>query len=400
MKVSLIIILLLILIVLLLFIDFKLGKRRHHSKVRQTIFRNRQGHITLFTSGTDLFERMFHDISKAKHHVHIIFYIVKNDEISQRFLKLLKKKASEGVEVRLLLDWVGSLGLDKATKDDLKKNGVKFSFSHIPKFPYLFYSSQERNHRKITVIDGLIGYLGGFNVAKEYIDQDPKLSPWRDYHMRITGEAVSDLQEIYFVDWKEATGEHVQYKEYFLKPDMKGNQQLRFVPTDGAFLEDEYLSLIKSARNSIIIGTPYFIPSSKIQNELVKALNRGISLQIIVPAISDHILVQEASYTYFRELLSLGAYVHQFQNGFFHAKYILIDDVLLDIGTANFDQRSLYLNHEMNCYILDSVSIQTFKKEILDDISNSTALTLEKLQEPNPWRSTKEKLAGIISTFL
>lgn len=400
MSVFLIILLVVIFLVLLLLIDFHLGRKKHLSKVKKTTFQQRLGQLTLFTDGQDLFDDLFQEIQQAKHHVHILFYIVKKDKISKRFLTLLKKKASEGVEVRLLLDWIGSMGISKKTIASLKKSGVKFSFCHIPKPPYFFYTTQERNHRKITVIDGEVGYLGGFNVGKEYINGDPKLSPWRDYHLKITGESVQDIETTYLSDWLEATGEDIKYKEVYIKQGKKGVHLHQLFPTEGAFLEEEFINLVRTAKQSIIIGTPYFIPSDRLMFTLRKAIIDGVSLRIIVPYTADHLLVKEASFPYFRELLSLGAKVYQYQNGFFHAKYILIDDTILDIGTANFDKRSLFLNHEINCFIYDKQLISSMKLAIQEDIQNSTELSLTELNKMNVWRSAKEKLAAALSPFL
>ncbi|WP_019243245.1 MULTISPECIES: cardiolipin synthase [Bacillus] len=381
-------------------IDFHLGRKKHLSLVKSISFPKRKSTITLYTAGEELFDKMFDDIRNACHHIHIEFYIVKNDKISKRFISLLKKKATEGVEVRLLLDWMGSLSFKGKTIKELRNSGVKFAYSHAPKFPFFFYSSQERNHRKITIIDGHIGYLGGFNIGKEYIGADPKLSPWRDYHLRIKGEGVQDLEMVYLTDWQEATGATLNTKQIYIQRDGTGVHSHQIIPTEGAFLEEQFISLIQKATTSIIIGTPYFIPSNRIMNELLKVLKAGITLSIIVPYESDHLLVKEASYTYFRKLLEVGATVYQYQKGFFHAKYILIDEQILDIGTANFDKRSLFLNHEVNCFIYDKNCIQNFKKAIDQDIQNSTILSFRDLSNVSTWIKLKEKMAHLLSSFL
>ena len=400
MKIFTITLLVIFLFVLLLFIDFRLGQKRHTTKVKKVTFPKRSGHLHLFTSGPILLETLFADISHAKHHVHVQFYILKNDKISKQFLALLKKKSEEGIEVRLLLDRIGSFYFKKNQIEKLKASGVKFSFCQSPKFPFLFHSLQERNHRKITIIDGKIGYIGGFNIAKEYINEKLNLSPWRDYHLKVIGEGVQDLQKQFLEDWSKATQEHIQYEEIYVKEGKKGEHQYQLVPTEGAFLEKEFLSLIHTAKHSIFIGTPYFIPSDLILRSLCHVLSKGISLTIIVPHKSDHLFVKEAAYPYFRKLLPLGAKVYQYQKGFFHAKYIVIDDYLVDIGTANFDKRSLFLNHEINCYVTDKSSISKIKKEVLEDINNSTPLLSRQLQNL-PFRDIlKERVGTFISSLL
>ncbi|MGN1400480.1 MAG: cardiolipin synthase [Bacillus sp. (in: firmicutes)] len=399
MKALWVILILAIIVIAWLFIDFRFGHKKHKPAVRT--FPERRGSLTLFTSGQDLFDEYFRDAERAKHHIHILFYIVKKDKISYRFLKLLKKKALSGVEVKLMVDWSGSMSLNKAMIGDLKKSGVKVAICKKPKFPFFFYTAQQRNHRKITIIDGAVGYLGGFNVAKEYVDLDPKLSPWRDYHLRISGEAVGDLEDIFLNDWKEASGEDIGYKEYYKKEGLSGNTTVRIVPTEAdATLEDQFIRLFKKAKQSVIIGTPYFIPSPALMDELKNLLANGVGVKIIVPAVSDHPLVKEAAYRYFRELLSLGAEIRQFQQGFFHAKYILIDDSFLDIGTANFDKRSLFLNDEVNCFTSDQAFITEVKKAINYDIENSTNLTSKDLQSIGLLARLKEKVASAVDSFL
>ncbi len=386
-------------LVVLAVIDYLYGKKKHLSGQQKQSYSIQKANIKLFTSGEPLFKQLFQDISSAKHHVHIVFYYVKKDQISFRFMKLLKKKAEEGLDVRLLVDWAGAFKMNKAMREDLKLSGVKIALSRVPKFPFLF-KSQQRNHRKITVIDGAAGYLGGFNVGKEYVDQNPMLSPWRDYHLKITGPAVEDLQQLFFKDWEEANGEKMQYRDIFRKEHLNGDHQVRFFPTDGAFLEEEYIRLMDSAESSIIVGTPYFIPSPPLLKALERALERKVSIQIIVPAASDHPLVKEASYPSFRRLIPLGAKVHQYQNGFFHAKYILIDDAFMDIGTANFDKRSLFLNSEVNCYLYDKEIVDAFKQEVEKDVRNSTLMKLEDLHSAGLWTKLKESTAALLSPFL
>ncbi|MGG1397012.1 cardiolipin synthase [Bacillus salipaludis] len=390
----------LLLIIIWLVLDFRLGRKKHLSQIKNCETPMLHGQLDIFPHGPELFADYFKEIKKAKLHIHILFYIIKNDIFSHTFLKLLKEKAKEGVEVRLLLDRIGGIHLKKHTINELREAGVHFSYCNRVKLPYLFYSAQVRNHRKITIIDGRIGYLGGYNIGKEYINEDPKLSPWRDYHLKLLGEGATFLQSEFLIDWRENTSEDLLNHSNYFPEVSKGLIRHQLMPTEAVTLEKKYLGLLQMAKESIIIGTPYFIPSKPLFQALRAVLKRGVQLAIVVPYTSDHILVKEASHRYLKTLLREGAKVFQFKNGFYHAKTIVIDDKLCDIGTANFDKRSLFLNKEINCYIYNPEFIERLKSVLQKDIGDSQPLTLKELTKPNLVRSVKEGIAGIFSYFL
>ncbi|MDF9758753.1 cardiolipin synthase [Peribacillus simplex] len=381
-------------------VDLKLGHKRYMKQATNIKYPPRNSDMTIFTSGKILFDDFMKEVKRAQHSIHILFYIVKNDKFSKDFLKLLQSKAEEGVEVRLLVDWVGSKKISRKTIQELTKSGVHFSFSFKPKLPFLFYTIQKRNHRKITVIDGKIGYLGGFNIGKEYINQGEKLNPWRDYHLKMTGEGVRDLQEVFLSDWFYDTNEDHRGTPAYFPTLTPGSQVHQVFVTNGSDLEQSLARMIQQANNKIIIGTPYFIPSETLFQELREALARNVSVTVIVPEKSDHALVKEASFPYFRVLLKDGAEIMQFQRGFYHSKVILIDDTICDIGTANFDKRSLFLNSEINCLVFDRAFIADAEKELAVDLAESKPLSSDALSSMNVVRSAKESLASVLSPFL
>ena len=359
----------------------------------------RYSDMTLFTSGKELFNDFFKEIQDAQSSIHILFYIVKDDQFSRDFFELLRLKAEAGVEVRLLVDWAGGHKVSRQAIQELENSGIHFSFSQRPRPPFLFYSLQKRNHRKISVIDGRIGYLGGFNIGKEYINQGDKLNPWRDYHLKLTGEGVKDLQDVFLSDWFADTGEDLRGVPFYFPELSPGGQLHQFLLTNGSELEKALISLISQSEEKIIIGTPYFIPSRSLMDELRRALARGVSVTVIVPYLSDHPLVKEAAFPYFRILLKEGASVLQFRKGFYHSKVMQIDDTISDIGTANFDKRSLFLNNEINCLIFDPSCVEDVKKELETDMEESTPLKAESLSSLNIARSVKETLATLLSPF-
>lgn len=391
---------LLVLIIIWLVLDFNLGRKKHLSIVSRRETTIIHGNFDIFTHGKKLFADYFHELRNAKKHIHVLFYIVKDDAISQEFFSILKEKARAGVEVRLLADRLGSWKVKKTAVKALREAGIQFAFSNTIKPPFLFYSSQIRNHRKITIIDGEIGFLGGFNVGKEYIDEEPSLGIWRDYHLKITGRSVNFLQSEFLIDWHEYAEEDIIGNPAYFPMLADGEVRHQFVPTEAQQLEENYLRLIQKADQSMIIGTPYFVPCNKILNELLAAIKRGVHVSIIVPFGADHLLVQEASFRYLRKLISAGAAVYQYKKGFYHAKTLVIDDKLCDIGTANFDKRSMYLNKEINCYIYDPAFIQRLMDILKKDIDDSEPLTLAILNKPNLVRSIKESIATTVSYFL
>ncbi|MDE5414660.1 cardiolipin synthase [Alkalihalobacterium chitinilyticum] len=398
MALFLIILSIIILIAILLRLDFKFGLKKQRKEAKRFHQEMRYSNVNLLTTGDDLFDHLFQDIKQASNHIHILFYIIKDDNISKKMMSLLIDKAKEGVKVRLLVDRIGG-GIKGSSLKKLKEAGVSFSYSHPVKFPYLFFTLNRRNHRKITVIDGKIGYVGGYNVGDEYLGRDPKFGNWRDFHLRLDGDGVQDLQEQFYEDWHAATKEKIS-RDYLYPPLIKGDVALRILPTDGVYLEDTFAGLIRQAENTVTIGTPYFIPGMALQGELINAAKRGVNVRLIVPKKADHPLVKEASYPYFKDLLDVGVDIYQYYRGFYHAKILIIDDEICDIGTANFDKRSFHIDHEINCLIYDSSFIQSVVDEVEYDISISERLTLKQYNQRSIFQKGKERFATMFSGLL
>ncbi|RWZ58945.1 cardiolipin synthetase [Halobacillus fulvus] len=382
--------------ILLLVIDFKLGRKHHHQNPRKLPFRRTTGDYHLFKNGSPLYERLFQDIASATKQVDIFFYLIDNDYISENFLQILKNKASEGVPVRLLTDRLGGYRVNKQMRQSLKEAGVDFHFAEVPGFPYLFYRLNRRNHRKIAVIDGEIAYAGGFNIGKNYIGETPKFGDWRDYHMRLTGPVVQELHGVFLDDWYLATGE----KHEAIHVDKEGAHPLSITATDGFGLEEEINEIIKDCQQELLIGSPYFIPSPTLQNSLLKALKRGVQLYILVPLKADHPFVKEGGLPYLKELSEHGAHVKFFDAGFYHAKVIMSDQKLADLGTANFDRRSLFLNKEVNTFIYDDTFVRNLRNMYMEDFED--AISLDESFWKNRSLKTKfnQKLAILLRPFL
>jgi cardiolipin synthase len=382
-------------------LDLHLGRKKHLKEIKRLKFPKRQSEILLYADGNLLYKDLFHDMRHATNHIHSLFYMVRNDHASKEFLSILKDKADQGLEVRLLLDYFGSFDIKKETIKDLEQHGIEVEVYHKPAFPFFFFSINQRNHRKITVIDGKIGYVGGFNIGKEYLGQDPEFGVWRDYHLKLEGEGVQDLQSQFIQNWEQAGDFPTsEWGERYYPELPKGPITHKLVPTNGGHLTETFYKLIQKAETSIIICTPYFIPSESLLDELLDAISRGVKVTILVPAKADHALVMDAAFPYFATLIEAGADVYRFYLGFYHAKVVVIDDHTCDIGTANFDKRSLFLNNEINCLIFDKEFVHKTVQEIHKDIHNSEKLTLAFIRNRTWMDKGKEKLSKIIAPLL
>ncbi|OIJ22485.1 cardiolipin synthase [Anaerobacillus alkalidiazotrophicus] len=387
-----------LLLIIWMTIDFKLGIKKQREEAKRHVQKIRNGQCEVLITGHELFKKLIDDIHNAQHHIHILFYIFRDDHIGTQVIKALKEKAKEGITVRLLVDRVGC-HISRKTKKELRKVGIRFAHSHPPKFPYLFFTLNRRNHRKITVIDGNIGYIGGYNVGDEYLGRDPKFGDWRDIHLRLQGDGVQDLQGQFLQDWVVATKEKVKKEKYY-PPLIKGFHPLKIVPSDGVFLEEAFINFINEANDSIYIGTPYFIPGKDIKMALIEAAKRGVNVKLIVPKQGDHPLVKEAAFPYFKPLIESGCEVYRYYHGFYHAKTIIIDKKVCDIGTANIDRRSFHINHEVNCLVFNQKFIENVIAIMEHDISISERLTLEQLQKRSFFHKSKEKLATVLAPLL
>ncbi|MDH4422267.1 MULTISPECIES: cardiolipin synthase [Bacillus] len=357
----------------------------------------RLGEFQLYTNGEALYKNLFKDINDAEKYVYIHFYIVSKDEISQEFLQLLERKASSGVEVKLSVDRIGGYKLKKKIISQLKSSGVQFTFSKKPKLKNIFYSLHQRNHRRIVTIDGKVSYVGGFNIGKEYLGQNPKFGPWRDYHVRIEGNGATDMERKFAADWQEDTGDKFPIHQEL---PASGEVKYQYIFSNGKGLWQEYGALLKKAKRSLIIATPYFVPSKEMMKELKDALHRGVNVKILVPFKSDAVLLKQAAYPYLKDMLHAGAEIYQYRNGFFHGKVTIIDGEIVDIGTANFDNRSFYLNCESNCVIYDKTVVADVWSRLKEDFHKSKRFSEEDFEKISSWDWFLARIANVIASYL
>lgn len=376
--------------------------------LRNQSFFTQDNNIEVFSDGHELFDEMFECIKNAKTSVHVMFYIVKNDNLGKKLIALLEEKAAEGVEVRFLYDSIGGRTLNNRSVRSLEDAGGKVGefFSSI--LPHVNFKINFRNHRKIVVIDGEIGFVGGFNVGDEYLGLNNRFGYWRDTHIKITGSAVIDLQRRFFLDWGNATKEDLNYQpKYFPEFDSPSSfigaavQIVSSGPDErDETIKQNYVKLINSARKSILIQTPYFAPDASVMESIKIAALSGIDVKIMIPNKPDHLFVHWATYCYAGELLKYGVKVYTYENGFLHAKTIVIDGTVASVGTANFDVRSFKLNFEVIAVIYDTVTAKKLEKLFYKDVEVSLELTRELYLQRGLGIRFKESLSRLLSPLL
>ncbi|MCO7176299.1 phosphatidylserine/phosphatidylglycerophosphate/cardiolipin synthase family protein [Sporolactobacillus kofuensis] len=391
-----ILITLVLLLIVAILLDIFSGLRVKHALNREYKPKTGFNNFRYFSNGHELYEDMEQSIRNAKNHIHLSFFIFTPDEVGNKWLHLLKQKAVEGVEVRILIDALNGFRLRKQ-KAALAKEGVHLAFSGKLTFPFTFYYLNRRNHRKIMVIDGRIGYFGGFNVSREYIGRKPEMGPWHDNHLRIIGESVHDLQRLFLIDWKRSTKIDLQNNTSYFPEVEPGPSKITLLGSDGKQLEDFFAEKLNAAQSSIFIGSPYFIPSERLMKVLQDKLMHGVTLTIVLPMKKDHGLVQPASYLYLKPLVENGARLYHFYQGFYHAKLFIVDRQFCYLGTANFDQRSLFWNDELSGFTKDPVLVHHVLRQLEKEIRDGSKLvSLKQIQK----RSSVEKIKSIFSGWI
>lgn len=360
--------------------------------------------VEILIDAAEAYPAMEKAIEEARDHVHFLFYIWQKDKVGERFRDLLIEKAKQGVEVRALYDSLGSWVLTTRFLKPLKEAGGKVGaflpmsfFSRVPTFNF-------RNHRKILVCDGEVGFVGGFNIGEEYTRN------WRDLAARLRGPVVDQLQEVFADDWHFAAGENLTDRRYFGRwsPRQEGDPGdpatcavLGSGPeTEEMVLRDALFIAITEAQERIYITTPYFIPDPATLVALRTAVYRGVDVRILVPGMSDVKLVQLAARSYYEDLLEAGVKIYEYQPKMLHAKILLFDHKLSVLGSANLDNRSLKLNFEISVF-LGSVEVNRRLCELfLGEIEESREVHLEDCVQSSHGARLKQALANLLGPLL
>lgn len=374
-----------------------------HLKSDDAIY-SENNQVDIFTDGREKFDALIYDLKRAKDHIHLVYYIVRDDQLGNEIANVLIAKAREGIEVRLLFDDMGSRGIGRKFIRRLKSEGVQVDAFFPPLIPKINFKINFRNHRKIAVIDGKIGYIGGFNIGDEYLGKSDKFGYWRDTHMRVVGDAVGQLQTRFVLDWNQASRNDILYERRFYATEAAGATGMQIVTsgpdTDWEQIKYGYIKMILSAKEYVYIQTPYFIPDESLRDAVRIAALSGVKIKIMIPNKPDHPFVYWATYSYVGELLNVGAEIYIYQRGFLHAKTIVVDGKISSVGTANIDVRSFRLNFEVNAFLYDTKIAQQLVDAFQRDAVYSTQMTkLLYKQRPISIRF-KESISRLLSPIL
>lgn len=362
--------------------------------------------VKIIADGTEKMAQLLADIQNAKKHIHMQYYIFTCDNVGQQVMDALVAKAKEGVEVLFLYDALGSRKLKNSQLADLVAAGGQVAtFFGRRRISIVNFRMNFRNHRKIVVIDGQIGYLGGFNIAKEYIGEGP-LGNWRDTHLRLIGNAVQALQSQFFMDWY-ANKKKIPAKlkaDYFPEYNYAGDVPVQIVASGPESEADQikwgYIKMINMATKQINIQTPYFIPDESVFEAIQIAALSGIEVNIMIPCQPDHIFVYRASEYYCKSIINSGVNIYRYDDGFLHSKVLTIDGQIASVGTANFDIRSFKLNFEINAFIYNRETVRELNQNFAEDMTKSTKLDAEYFEQQSAWKKFKQNFSRLFSPIL
>ena len=358
----------------------------------------------VYNNGTDAYAAMLDAIGDAKSHLHISSYIVRDDGIGRRLQETLLRKASEGVKVKLLYDGIGSIKLKDSYIRTLSKGGVECACFFPLRPSFLKKRMNYRNHRKITIVDGKVGFIGGLNFGDEYVGKHPRLGYWRDTHLKLEGDSVYWLQEVFLKDWEIATREKPDDPSYFPEHGVPAAEAVQVVPAGpnrkGDAIHDSVFAMANAAKERIWMTTPYFIPSASVAMALRDAAVSGMDVRLIIPYVPDTWLVHLATLSYAEEMMRSGVRVWQYKKGFVHAKTLVVDRFAAVVGSANMDLRSFYSNFEINAHLFAPAAIDKVERDFLQDLQDSEEINLQKFLKRPRSQKVKEAMARILSPLL
>jgi len=360
--------------------------------------------LELFNDGATKFARLMEDLAAAQRFIHLQYFIWEQDELTAKIVPILLDRLKAGVEVRIMYDWMGCITFKKRELRQLAKAGaiVRADVTDLLRINY-------RNHRKIVVIDGEIGYTGGMNVGQEYIDGGKRFATWRDTHMRLTGQAVAGLEKLYASRWFEQKKDHEDLfqAKYMPAPDPTAVETGTLVEIAAQGVEDPWsaarrahMVAIGQAEESVWIQSPYFIPDYSIYDVMINAALSGVDVRFMMTGIPDKPIALWAAQTYYRKLIEAGARVYLYKAGFFHSKTIVVDGIVSAVGTMNMDQRSLKLHKELMCWVFDKGFAQQVADAFAHDVKSCHEVTLDDVLSVRRLKRFRNQAARLFSNVL
>jgi len=360
--------------------------------------------VNILQNGDSTFTAIISAIKNAKSFIHLEYYIFTDDKIGRQIIELLKQKVKERVEVRMIVDDVGSWELKTPFYREMWRARIEiYSFLTVH-FPNLTSKINYRNHRKIIVVDGKIGFIGGLNIADRYITGNEEVGIWRDTHLQIEGDAVNSLQTVFSIDWYFVSHEELNDKKYFPYKKPLGDKVVQIVPSspdsDWPEIMMGLFHAITSSKKSVYIATPYLVPTEGVLLAIKTAALGGIDVKVILPQKGDGVITSFSTHSYLRELMEAGVKIYFYKKGFLHSKVLIIDDYVSIIGSANMDFRSLEQNFEITAFIYDENTAKELKESFEEDLSNSHQVTLEEWNNRTKMDKVKESFARVISPLM
>lgn len=363
--------------------------------------------IRIYTNGEDKFKALLNEMEHARNYIHLEYYIIRNDELWKEIEEVLIRKARQGVEVRVLFDSMGCRSMHNSDWKRLENAGIEVAEFFPAVLGKLQLRVNYRNHRKIVVIDGRIGFVGGFNIGREYLGRNKKFGNWRDTHICIEGSAVTSLAVRFVLDWNYAAKENLFLEDRLFEiPEYvrAGRDPVQIVSSGpdshSQEIRNNYLKMIHMARKNVYIETPYFVPDDAILNALKIAAKSGVDVRIMVPCKPDHPFVYWATTSYLGEMIEAGARCYTYDNGFLHTKCMCVDGLVSCIGTANMDIRSFKLNFEVNAVIYSAKTTRKLEEAFENDIAKSTFVTKKLYEKRSMFIRCKEQFCRLFSPVL
>ena len=373
---------------------------------------NKHNNLKILKSGREKFIDLFQQIEKAKHHIHLEYFNFRNDSIANALFEILERKAKEGVEIRAMYDAFGNSSNNQPLKKKhikaIREKGIEIVEFDPIKFPWINHVFH-RDHRKIVVIDGRIGYTGGMNIADYYITGLPEIGEWRDMHIRIEGDAVNDLQDIFLNMWNRCTKQDIGGNEYYPTLSISDSTQHpnkkvaivdRHPRKTNKAMRRIYAKAIESAENKVQIINPYFTPTRIIKKAIKKATEKGVDVEIMIPGKSDIGFTPDAAFYIANRLRKKGAKIYIYNGGFHHSKIMMVDSIYCTVGSTNLNSRSLRFDYEVNAFIFDDETTEELISIFQEDKEDSTLLTSEIYKKRSIWKKFVGWFAHLFTPFL